>query len=483
MKAQWRFMKDNILAKIKNSDILKNGSLSMIGTVLIRAVDLVSIPIFTRILDTATYGRVSVFTTYTQIFMVLLGLDINGCVGRATLEFKEKKNEFYSVTMFFTMIWTLIVIFVFNTFHGLTENLLLMNQMEMNIMLVYSFAYFTVLYKSGEYIYSLKYKENIVMSMLIALGNLVLSVVLVLGVFSGNRFLGKILGAAIPTIVISTTVLIGYYSKGKRLFDKKYISYALKFGVPLIPHNLSHLILSNSDRVMIQNMVSDSASGIYALAHNIGVMMQAFTEGANNAWNPMLFRRLEANQRPLVKRQARIYLLGYTMLATGIIAASPELLKIFAGKAFWGGIDFVMWLCLATYYIFVYQLYVSVEFYHKKTGLISLGTLMAATLNIMLNWYGIPKYGYEFAAISTVFSYACLILFHCVILNYIIKDRVLDNVFTILVAACMAPVTYTIYLCRDSIGMRILLAILYEFILLGGIYWLIKKQTADVESK
>ena len=42
---------------IQNSNVLKNASLSMIGSILIRAVDLISIPIFTRILDTTVYGR------------------------------------------------------------------------------------------------------------------------------------------------------------------------------------------------------------------------------------------------------------------------------------------------------------------------------------------------------------------------------------------------------------------------------------------
>ena len=162
----------------------------MIGSILIRAVDLISIPIFTRILDTATYGRVSVFTTYTQIFMVILGLDFNGCVSRATLEYKERKQQFYSVTLFFSMMWTLLVIILFNTFHNLTENLLAMSQMEMNIMLIYSFCYFVILYKSAELIFTFQYKRNIAMSILMALGNLCLSVV-GLGIFFGRSFSWK----------------------------------------------------------------------------------------------------------------------------------------------------------------------------------------------------------------------------------------------------------------------------------------------------
>lgn len=473
-------MKYDMLNKLKKSDLLKNGSLSMIGSILIRAVDLISIPIFTRILDTATYGRVSVFTTYTQIFMVILGLDFNGCVSRATLEYKERKQQFYSVTLFFSMMWTLLVIILFNTFHNLTENLLAMSQMEMNIMLIYSFCYFVILYKSAELIFTFQYKRNIAMSILMALGNLCLSVVLVLGFFSGDRFLGKILGSSIPTVIIASAVFIRFMYRGKEIWNREYVTYAVKFSVPLIPHNLSHLILSNADRIMIQNMVNNSASGIYALAHNIGVMMQVFTEGANNAWTPMLFRKLEANKRKQIRKEARIYLLGYSMMAIGVIAISPEILKIFAGKDFWEGINFVMWLCLATYYIFVYQLYVNVEFYHKKTALISLGTLMAAILNIILNFYGIPRFGYAFAAISTAVSYGGLVFFHYIILNYIIKDRVIDNMFTIITAIAMVPATYLIYLCRENVIYRIALLVIYESVMIFIMIYMVKRMRESI---
>ena len=75
---------------ITSNRIWKNGFLSLFGSILIRAVDLISIPVFTRLLDTSTYGRVSVFTTYVQIFIVMLSLNFHGCLPRAALEYKKK---------------------------------------------------------------------------------------------------------------------------------------------------------------------------------------------------------------------------------------------------------------------------------------------------------------------------------------------------------------------------------------------------------
>ena len=183
-------LKKNIIYFLSNK-LFSTASLSLIGSVLIRAVDLISIPIFTRLLDTATYGRVSVFTTYVQIFMIILSLDFKGCVARASLEFQDQKEKFYSVSLFFSMLWSGIIIFLFNIFHNLTEQLLAMSQLEYNVMLIYSFTFFVINYKSSEYIFEMQYIKNIFLSMTVALGNLILSVLLVLTLFDHNRFLGR----------------------------------------------------------------------------------------------------------------------------------------------------------------------------------------------------------------------------------------------------------------------------------------------------
>ena len=461
---------------IQNSNVLKNASLSMIGSILIRAVDLISIPIFTRILDTTVYGRVSVFTTYVQIFTIILSLDFRGCVGKAMLEFKDEKEKFHSAAICFSMIWTAVVIFIFNMCHGLAERLLAMNHLEMNILLIYSFGYFVVNYKSVEYIFSLEYKKNLIMNMAVAGGNLVLSVILVLSIFSDNRFLGRIVGATVPTLLIAIVIMVSYFKKGKTLWKWEHIKYALKFSVPLIPHNLSHLILSNSDRVMIQGMISNAASGVYSLTYNVGLMMHVVTEGAYNVWNPLLYRRLEENEDAIVKRHARIFLVGFTIVAIGVTGVSPEIIKIIAGRDYWGGIDLVMWVCLSTYFTFVYQLYVNVEFYCKKTAWISSGTVMAAVVNILLNLYGLPIWGYEFAAVSTVVSYAALVIFHCIVLNVVIRKKVIDNVFSLTIAAVMVAVTGSLHMVRNNLGLRFLALVIWELIFGALLLILLKRE-------
>ena len=135
-----------------------------------------------------------------------------------------------------------------------------------------------------------------------------------------------------------------------------------------------------------------------------------------------------------------------------------------------------MWVCLSTYFTFVYQLYVNVEFYCKKTAWISSGTVMAAVVNILLNLYGLPIWGYEFAAVSTVVSYAALVIFHCIVLNVVIRKKVIDNVFSLTIAAVMVAVTGSLHMVRNNLGLRFLALVIWELIFGALLLILLKRE-------
>lgn len=63
------------------------------------------------------------------------------------------------------------------------------------------------------------------------------------------------------------------------------------------------------------------------------------------------------------------------------------------------------------YYSFLYTLPSSIEYYYKKTVLIAIGTLGAAAVNIALNAYFIPRFGYIAAAYTTV---VCYLLYYAI---------------------------------------------------------------------
>ncbi len=451
-----------IWEKIRENKFLKNGFISLIGTFLIRAVNLISIPVFSRMMGTSEYGEANIFLTYVEIFMILLGLDFHGAVSKGQLDFKEDKDKFMSVGIFFTGIYTALVIILFNIFHGLIERCLLMSNLQLNILLVYSYATFVVTYMSSEYIFQLQYKKNIALSLSVALCNFGCSVLFIQTICSQNRFWGRILGAAIPTIVIASTVFIYLIVRGRKLFDRTYIIYFLKYGIPLIPHNLSHMILSNADKIMIKNMISSSASGVYSLVSYVGYMVMVLIEALDKVWIPWLFRKIKEEDIEAIRKASKNYIFLFTVVIIAVEIISPEIVKIIAPVDYWEGADFIIWIVFGAFLLFLYRIYVNIEFYERKTYLISIGTLLAAIINIVLNALFLKKYGYEFAAISTVISYFALMVFHMLIVNFVIKRKMIDNKFVLLIAGVVFLISCVLQMLHEQFVIRLLLFFVFS---------------------
>ena len=129
--------------KIKLNDLLHNkifktGSLSLLATVLVRAVNLISVPIFSRLLSTAEYGQVDVFMTYVNIFMVILGLDFQGTVGKGRLDHEEDADKYMTSSLLFTTISASVIVAIINIAFPIFETMFSLPRWAVNIMFIYS---------------------------------------------------------------------------------------------------------------------------------------------------------------------------------------------------------------------------------------------------------------------------------------------------------------------------------------------------------
>jgi O-antigen/teichoic acid export membrane protein len=166
-----------------------------------------------------------------------------------------------------------------------------------------------------------------------------------------------------------------------------------------------------------------------------------------------------------------LYLVGYSLWS---------IYKIIGSKAYWDGINIILWVVFATFLNFTYTLYVNIEFFFRKTALISSGTILAAITNIALNFLFLRTYGYHFAAISTVISYAALLIFHAIIVNHVLNIKMVDNIFVFTVVAVVFTITCVMQLLLNSLLYRILLGVICEAFLGITILMMYKKYNKDM---
>ena len=68
-------------------------------------------------------------------------------------------------------------------------------------------------------------------------------------------YLARITGTALGTIIVACCLVIYQNKQAKISNDKCANRYALKLGIPLLPHILSITLFSQCDKIMIQTLI------------------------------------------------------------------------------------------------------------------------------------------------------------------------------------------------------------------------------------
>ena len=191
-------------------------------------------------------------------------------------------------------------------------------------------------------------------------------------------------------------------------FNFSRIKKLLKISLPIIPHNLSHMLLSSSDRIIMDILgVSVVSIGLYSNGYSIGENSNVVITGISIALSPVLQR---------IFREKNIIQMKYYYRLSNLIISAFILLVMLFMKEFYmifikneslqpayivAILTSVSYLVNATAYI-----YLSTSiFINKTTNKILYLVFLPAIVNILLNFIFIPIYGFMAALYTTIFTY------------------------------------------------------------------------------
>lgn len=413
--------------------VLRSGIWYTVSSIAIRAVAIITSPIYTNMLSTADYGIANTFNSWIEIFNIITCLCVVYSIGRAKLDFGEKFDEYLSCLQGLSSSFAAIV---------LIAALLLREQISVWIryevpLVIVLFVYLvfspSVEYALQKFRYEYRYRENIMISLITCIGTVAMSVLLML-VFNDRRYFGKIIGSILTTFLLGIYFYLRTLKQGKRFYKKEYWLYALRFGLPMIPHALALVVLAQIDRIMIKDICGDSEAGLYIFGYGFATLLMIFTNAIGQAWLPWFNEELHAGHRASIRKyQKKLVLLG-VFLTLGFITVAPEALKLLSPGArdYWISKWVIPPVALGALAQYFYTNYVNVELFYKKTPLIAVSSILAALLNFGLNTLFIPRYGYLAAAYTTLASYLFLMLFHYIMTVYVIRENVYSDWFMFL---------------------------------------------------
>lgn len=462
-------MMKKLVNKYKGLSIPAKASLwYTFANVLLKGIALLSTPIFTRVMSTNEYGTFSIFQSWYGIILIFTSLNIFlGGYNKGLLLYKDRVDEYTSSSLAQTSLITIVwwIIYKLNTkFWGNIFELspLLMNVMFLELLIFPAYEFWA---SKSRFFY--KYKTYVFTSILMSILSVGFGIIAVIN--SPFKVEARVFTDVFAKVSIAFALYIYLISKGKIIFNKIYWKYNLKFNIPLIPHYLSMYALNQSDRIMISKMVGNSQAAFYSVAYNIAMMMNLILTAINNALTPYIYLSIEKKETKSIKKNTTPIFVVMAILCIIAMIFAPEIIYLFAGTKYSEAIYVIPPVAASVYFIFVYSMFSTVEYYYQKTVNIAIATSFAAILNIILNFIFISLFGYYAAGYTTLVGYILLAILHYHFYRGIIRTTlnginelydekvIVITAMFLLILMVIITLTYTNIILRYSLVVIILI--------------------------
>ena len=447
------------IEKYKDSSVIFKASIwFVLVTVVDNCISIITQPFVNRILTVDQVGTFNVYTTWATIFQIIATFNLFCGVYEVFLvDDKDKQKQVRgSLCLLSTIITTVFFAFIAVFIDPVSQALGLKP------------AYLVVMYffiLSQEivqfYIVPLRFNYKYIQYSIFVVGLFFIKSILTVAlsyIMVDDRVLGRILGLALPSFVASTVLFVIMMRSTKKEYLTSYWKQGVKFNLPLVPHYLSSVVLASSDKVMIQNLVSEYYVGLYSVVYSFSCLSNIIFTAINNSYTPWAYNAIKEENCTELKKKTNSIILVSVLFSILMMLLAPEGIYILGGEKYLEAISIVPILVLGAFLSSFYFIFSNVEFINKKANMVFPITVLGAGTNIALNWILIPKLGYEAAAYTTVIGYLVIAFCHYYYSYRIAKKNLFDMKFiaSMLVALFIASVL-CIFIYRTSLWIRYLL--------------------------
>lgn len=394
--------------------VLENSFLYIFSSLLIQAIGFILLPIYTLFLTPQDYGITNLVNGFIQVATFIVAFSLYSAAIRFYADYKDDKERlktFYgtittfvliSGIIFFCLAMILREVIASWFFEGIS---------------FYPIIFITFL--NLTFVSLRTMHQSILQGMqegkkLTVINLTVLGITILLNLF----FIAVLKLGAVGFLIAQLIVNIGYLIfmiidlKKHDLFafniDFKILREALKYAVPLMPHNLSTHIASFTSRIFINMNGTLVSVGLYSIAMQFGALIDTVQVAVNKAFQPWFYEMMNNNNaesRKEVVNLSNALLIFYSLIYMGIGLFSQEVVILMINKRYLISWTVIPILVVGFSIKSIYYFYVNVIMYYKQAARkLFISTMIGSFADIILAYLLVPLYGMYGAAIAFIFA-------------------------------------------------------------------------------
>jgi len=376
-----------------------------LASVVTSGIAYITTPIYTRLLTTEEYGQVSVYLTWMQVFGIVAMFCLSyGVFNNGMLDFKGDRDRFSFSLLILSNIITIVFAAVVLLLYRVIKPVINIDIPLLLLMFVVFLTQPAYNFWLARQRYEYKYKATLVFSVINAIVSPAVAIICILR-FKENPIYARLFGAEGALVLIYLVFYIYQWRKSKHQIKIDYWKYAISFNVALIPHYLSTYLIGNSNKILIQYLVSDSAAAYYSVAYSVATVVTIIWSAANASLIPFTYENCEKKNYQAISKVTLPILTFFAFACIFIILLAPELVAIMATKDYREAIYVIPPIVGGVFFQVQYYMYANVLYYLKKPKYVMIGSVTATVLNVGLNYLLISRYGYMVAGYTTAACY------------------------------------------------------------------------------
>ncbi len=399
-----------------------------LATVLPRMLSFLLVPLYTNLLPTDEYGKVSIIFSYFVLFNVILAYGMETAFFR--FYNKESNKDTVVSTSTISLLLSSVVFFI--------GALLCRDQIAalIDIRVDYIVLVIWILLLDALVIIPfawLRANERPIRYSIIKISNVAINLGL-------NVFLLVYLVKLTDTITIldilyiddfeinyifisnlvasgfTLLLLVPFYTKITYRFDKELWKKMMKYAFPVLIAGVAYSINETFDRILLSHLLPEDVAehmvGVYSACYKIALFMTLFATGFRLGIEPFFFNYSNNKNAPETYARITKYFVafGTFILLAVIVLVHPLKQLIIRDESYWVAIKIVPMILLANLCLGIYH---NLSVWYKITDRTRFGayiSVVGAIITLILNFLLIPKYTYLGSAIATLGAYGSMMI-------------------------------------------------------------------------
>lgn len=400
--------------KIFGKDEINAALCYFLSNIFTKAFGFLSIPLYTTILSTSEYGYLSTYNAWVSLLCVVMGLSLNSALlAKARFHFEEEnrfQSSIISLSLLVAFAITSLTLVAFMAIYGRVDAMVF-------FALIQGYGTFIITFVLQKWVLDNRYILHSILSVLSAALPIGITCMIVDEFFLGRKYLSVIIPKAAVVIGLMVFFLASILVQGKYYYDRSIWIWGVKYCTPIVFHSLSLTIMLQADRIMISNLYGYDEAGIYSFIYNVTLVVGVLIAALENTWKTWFFKHYGLSMKQLIQERSKLFILVAILGVSVYMFLAPDIVQMLAPKQYQKQLLLVGLIAYAYIISFMYDFLVYVEYKMEATKNIAKASIIAATVNLVLNYFIIPIYGGIGAACTTCISYALQFCIHLLVVR------------------------------------------------------------------